>query len=170
MIVTLAACAHSAAPAPAAPLDGWWEVTDTGDAAGVFGGSALRIGAGEVTLVMPSIPAFEVCKASVSAGRVSITGCGQDTSATLAGDELEFAEGFHAHRTTTDYAATISQVRATCDRARACFHAAAKAIDVGPEDKTFGPLLRSDACTNIVTNIASDLQEAHVDVPAACTP
>jgi hypothetical protein len=101
------------------------------------------------------------------------TGCGQDTSATLDGDELQFAEGFHAHRASAraaDLEATISQVRATCDRARACFRAAAKSIDVGPEDKTFGPLLRSDACTNILTNVASDLRDAHADVPAACAP
>ena len=181
LIVALVACAHPAppsrppAPAPAhagaAPFDGWWEVTDTGDPAGIYGGSAIRVGGGEVTVVMPSIPAFEVCKAAVSAGRLSITGCGQDTSATLDGDELEFAEGFHAHRASTRAAeleATISQVRASCDRARACFRAAARSIDVGAEDKTFGPLLRSDACTNVVTNVASDLRDAHAEVPAAC--
>lgn len=173
LTIALVACAHNPpAAAPAAPVDGWWEVADT-DAAGVFGGSEIRIAGGEATLVMPSIPAFEVCRAAVSAGRLSITGCGQDTSARLAGDELEFAEGFHAHRASTPAAeleATISSVRTTCDRARACFRAAATSIDVGPEDKTFGPLLRSDACTNIVANIASDLQDAHVDVPEACRP
>ena len=175
VLVAMLGCGHPTAnvvqPVASSALDGWWEVADV-EAAGVFGGAAIRIAGGELDLVMPSIPAFEQCRATIEGDRVSIAGCGQDTSATLGGDELQFADGFHARRAEasrrTALEAAIDKVRRTCDRARACFHAAGALIDVGDEASLFGPLLRADACANIPANLASDLRDAHRDVPAAC--
>ncbi len=179
ILVPILGCGHPrtnvtpARPAVSSALDGWWEVADV-EAAGVFAGAAIRIAGSDLDLVMPSIPAFEQCHATIEGDRVSIAGCGQDTSATLGGDELQFADGFHARRAEasrgTELEAMIDKVRKTCDRARACFHAARALIDLGDEASLFGPLLRADACENIPANIASDLGDAHRDVPAACAP
>ena len=172
--VALLACSHASPPprlaeTPSA-LSGWWELDDN-DAAGLYGGAALRVG-GETYLVYRTIPAFQICHATLEQSRVTFVGCGQDTSATSVGDELEFADGFHARRVSPEGAAElesiIASVRATCERARGCYRAAKPLLDLPDESSTFGPLLRSDACENIVTNVSSDLHEANKAVPAAC--
>jgi hypothetical protein len=165
------------APLPhdaAGPLAGWWEVADV-DAAGRLAGTAFRIGDhGHFQVVWPTVPAFQVCDANVADNRVTISGCGQDTSATLTDDELGFAEGFHAQRATAargpELEALIAKVQASCDRARGCYRAARPLLGLGDESTLFGPMSRADACDNIVINLASDLREAGKTEPATCAP
>jgi hypothetical protein len=166
--------ASTAAPAPAAapPWSGWWEVDDV-EAAGVLGGAALRLGVEPAILVMPTIPAFETCRATVTGARFTVTGIGQDAAATLAGDRMDFDGGFGAHRASPARAAELDRiipaVQAACDHARACYRAALPLLgQASHEAEDFGPLLRSDACANIVTNLAGDLQAASKAVPGAC--
>lgn len=124
-------------------------------------------------VVMPTIPAFEIAHVAVTGTRVAITGIGQDASAAIAGDQMTFDGGFGAHRASPDRAAEldriVSSVQAACDRARTCYRAAVAALGIeNREAKDFGPLLRTGACSNIITNLVDDLQEANKTVPGEC--
>jgi hypothetical protein len=174
VVVALAGCSHAAPradrPLPAAP--GWWDI-DNSDGAGLLGGAALRLGTEPAYLVMPEIPAYEPCHASVVGSRVTVTGVGQDAAGELAGDELAFDGGFRGHRASPERAAQldgiVAAVKAKCDRARTCYRAAMPVLGIENREATeLGPLLRADACDNIITNLAGDIQSAGKTVPADC--
>jgi hypothetical protein len=175
----LAGCGHPApapavasAPAAASPWTGWWEVDDVDDA-GVLGGAALRLGSEPCYVVMPTIPAYEVCHATIAGSRLTVTGIGQDAAANLVADRISFDGGFGAHRASesrsTELANLIPAIKAKCDQARTCYRAAIAVLGIENREATdFGPLLRTDACANIVTNLVSDIQEAGKSVPDEC--
>jgi hypothetical protein len=180
LFVAIAGCGpgpHSSTPpassAPEATWSGWWEVDDV-DSAGVLGGAAIRLGRDPAYVVMPTIPAFEVCQVAIAGMHVTITGIGQDASAVVATDQLRFDGGFAARRASPARAAEldriIPEVQAACDRARTCYRAAVVVLGIeNQESKDFGPLLRTDACNNVITNLLDDLQSASKAIPAACT-
>jgi hypothetical protein len=182
-IAGLAGCGHArndvdhpapAAPAvAAAPASSWWEIDEVEDA-GVLGGAALRLGGEPAYLVMPTIPAYEVARVTIVGSHVTVTGIGQDEAAELVGDRLDFTRGFGAHRASparsAELDAIIPAVKAKCDRARLCYRAASAVLGIeNREAGEFGPLFRSDACDNIITNFVSDVQEAGKSVPAECS-
>jgi hypothetical protein len=176
VLAMFAGCGHPApatpAEPPASPWAGWWEVDEVDDA-GVLGGAAIRLGSEPCYVVMPTIPAYEVCHATITGSRLTVTGIGQDAAATLAADRISFDGGFGAHRASesrsTELANLVPAVQETCDRARTCYRAAVVVLGIeNREAKDFGPLLRSDACNNIITNLVSDIQEAGKSVPAEC--
>jgi hypothetical protein len=177
LIVALAACGQPPPPradhpAPAAPASVWWEIEDV-EAAGVFGGAALRLGAEPSYLVMPTIPAFELCHVTVVGSRVTVTGVGQDATAVVAGDRMDFDGGFAAHRASptrsTELDGIIPAVTAKCDRARSCYRAAVVVLGIANHEASdFGPLFRSDACGNIITNLVGDIHEAGKVAPPEC--
>ena len=169
-LLALLGCAHPSTPTrpptPASPLIGWWEVDYTDDA-GVLKGNAIRVDADQTaSVVEPSIPAVELCTATITGSQLVLSGCEQATTAKLVDDHLELA-GVTATRAPAERAAALDQlvvaIHATCDRARACYEAA----QVGGRSP-FGPFLRRDACENILANVSSDLREAGKPVPAAC--
>jgi hypothetical protein len=177
-VLLFSGCGHPAptapapASAPASPWSGWWEVDEVDDA-GVLGGAALRLGSEPCYLVMPTIPAYEVCHATIAGSRLTVTGIGQDAAANLTTDRISFDGGFGAHRVSearsTELENLIPAVKEKCDRARGCYRAAVVVLGIENREATdFGPLLRSDACDNIVTNLVSDIQEAGKSVPDDC--
>ena len=179
LVVLFAGCgpaapaAKPAPPASASPWAGWWEVDEVDDA-GVLGGAAIRLGSEPCYVVMPTIPAYEVCHATIAGSRLTVTGIGQDAAANLVADRISFDGGFGAHRAgearSTELEAIIPAVKESCDRARTCYRVAVAVLGIENREATdFGPLLRSDACANIITNLVSDIQEAGKSVPDECT-